>query len=95
MILNVYCFYDTKATMFNTPFFLHTHGEAIRTAIDIGEDLQTRIGRHPEDYIVYCIGTFDTHTAVLSACQPESLGPVASMMRPKAVPGLFDKELAK
>lgn len=92
MILRVYSFYDAKAQMFSVPFFLHSDGQAVRAAIDMGEDLSTRIGRHPEDFILYRIGTFDDGNAVVTAMAPESLGPVSSMITPRKSMPLFNTE---
>lgn len=96
MNLNIYSFYDTKAGMFNVPFFLPTDGMAVRAAIDLGEDLNSRIGRHPEDFVLYRIGVFDDSNATVVSRAPESLGPVASMLSPRASNGgLFGHEDAK
>jgi len=92
VILRAYTYYDTKALFFNTPFFLHSDGEAIRTSVDLGEDMQTRIGRHPEDYILFCVGTFDNANGLLVAHAPENLGPVSSMLPPKSNGELFERK---
>lgn len=67
MKLNVYTLFDTKTLIFNTPFFTHTHGAASRMCADLAADINTSVGRHPADYVLYCIGTYDD---VLGAMQP-------------------------
>lgn len=59
MKLNVYTLFDTKARIFNTPFFAHTDGVARRMCADLAADLNTTVGRHPGDYVLYCLGTYD------------------------------------
>lgn len=65
MILNAYVIYDLKATAYNQPFFAHNHNVAKRMVSDIAGDLNTSVGRHPTDFILYCIGTYDDANAAL------------------------------
>lgn len=59
MILNVYTIFDTKALIFNTPFFAVADGVARRMCADLAADINTTVGRHPADYVVYRLGTYD------------------------------------
>lgn len=59
MITKAYSVYDSKALMFNTPFFMATPGMALRAFSDLSNDPQSMISRHPEDYVLYEIGVFD------------------------------------
>lgn len=55
---NVYTLFDTKALIFNTPFFSHNHGVARRMCADLVADINTTVGRHPADYVLYCLGSY-------------------------------------
>lgn len=59
MKLNVYTLFDTKALIFNTPFFTSNHGVARRMCADVVADPNTTVGRHPADYVLYCLGSYD------------------------------------
>lgn len=90
MNLNAYSLLDTKTGIFNTPFFMAHTGQAVRACIDLGTDLSTTVGRHPADYMLVKLGTFDDVTGDLHRQPPESLGTVASMLPQRSPPpGLF------
>lgn len=59
MILNAYSIFDSKALQYHPPFFASTYGAATRSFSDLANDLQTNVGRHPADYVLYCVGTYD------------------------------------
>lgn len=80
MILKAFAVLDLKASAYVRPFFFSTAGQAIRAFIDTASDPQSMFGRHPEDFCLYEIGTFDDETAVLEACPPVNLGVVAAFL---------------
>lgn len=85
MILKAFSLLDTKTGMFNTPFFMAHTGQAIRACMDLGADLSTTVGRHPADFALCEIGTFDDQAGVLHPHNPVQLGTVASFL-PARVP---------
>jgi len=58
-MLNLYSVYDEKAQHFGYMFFRKTHAEAIRYFSDGARDKQTILGQHPEDFVLYHLGTVD------------------------------------
>lgn len=80
MRINAYAFLDAKTGCFTTPFFMLHHGQAVRAAMELGQDLNTTVGRHPADFHLHVIGTFDDQTGVLEASKLENLGSVVSMI---------------
>lgn len=90
MILKAFSLLDTKAGIFHAPFFMAHIGQAIRACVDLGSDLQTTVGRHPADFALVEIGTFDDQTGQLDRIPPQQLGTVASMLpqRQQAFPDL-------
>lgn len=72
MKLNVYSLFDTKALNYNQPFFAHTDGAAVRIVSDVANDTNTSIGRHPADYVLYRIGTYDDALGLLMPEAPLS-----------------------
>lgn len=63
MILGVYSIYDEKADYFNNPIFCPTEAVVLRDFGDTVNDSGCIVGKHPEDFRLYNLGTFDTQTA--------------------------------
>lgn len=61
----VYSIYDSKAEIFNNPMFFIGRGQAIRGFSDEANRAESEIHRHPEDYTLFQIGTFDVGTGLL------------------------------
>lgn len=70
MLLYAYSIFDNKALQYHPPFFASTHGAAVRSLSDLANDLQTNIGRHPGDYILYCVGQYDDAKGAMIPCAP-------------------------
>lgn len=70
MQLKAYSIFDNKALHYHSPFFMSTHGQAVRALQDLVSDLSTTVGRHPGDYVLYCIGAFDDQKAALLPLSP-------------------------
>lgn len=62
MQLKAYSIRDSKAAIFNTPFYSRTHGEAERNFTQLVTDPQTMPGKYPDDYDLYYLGEFDDNT---------------------------------
>lgn len=74
MVLKAFSIFDIKAEVFSPPFFMTTHGEAIRAFKDLANDPNTTVGRHPSDFRLMCIGTFDNCSGKFEAAELASLG---------------------
>jgi len=75
MISHMFAIYDTKAGYYKNPFMLRSKGEAIRGFTDLANDLNTEIGRHPEDFCLFVLGEFDSDKGEFkNRIAPESLG---------------------
>lgn len=95
MQLRIFALYDIKSGAHGTPFFMHHVGEAVRACIDLGQDAQTTVGRHPADFALHELGTFDTDTGLITPQQPVSHGSVVSFLpRPQAPMPLLDADQA-
>ncbi|WNK13448.1 MAG: nonstructural protein [Microvirus sp.] len=79
MNLYVFSFLDTKTGYFSTPFFMPHRGQAIRAAIDIGQDPNTTVGRHPADFILCEVACFDDQTGAFLNGPVTQLGTVLSL----------------
>lgn len=67
--------YDEKVQTFNPPFFCQTIGQAVRSYSDVVNDPKTSINRHPGDYVLYHVGSFDDESGEFKTkVPPERLG---------------------
>lgn len=73
MITKVFCIYDSKAKVFQLPFFMPTIGAAVRAFEDLVMDKSTMVNRHPDDFVLYEIGQYDDSNAETIAHHPISL----------------------
>ncbi len=73
MKLNVYSIFDTASGLYSRPFFTQSDPEAMRSFTDIAVDADHPIGKHPEDYSLFRLGTFDDDSGKLNKEDPECL----------------------
>lgn len=100
MRLNVYTIYDVASGAYMRPFFLQSDGQAMRAFTDIATDAEHDVGKHPEDYTLYRIGTYDDNKGQLIPEDPESLATaleVVASSRNKSVGNLaeFQEKVAE
>lgn len=90
MKLNAYSLYDVKALIYSPPFFSMNDAVAKRNVADTVADPNTSLGRHPADYILYCVGEFDDQTGFLTRHDPRiHVADVVSLVPPPAPAPLF------
>lgn len=63
MKINAYVIFDHPAKLYNKPFYLLNDNVAKRAMQDLINDPQTDIARHPTDFSLWFIGTYDDTTA--------------------------------
>lgn len=87
MLINAYTIFDVKAEIHHKPFFFIADGEAARAFSDLANDATTSVGRHPADYTLYRIGTFDDASGLLMADQRVHIAHATSLLvRPNPLP---------
>lgn len=59
MIYQVFSIYDSATQAYMRPFNAQSEGQALRMWEDLIDDPQADIGKHPEDYSLYHVATFD------------------------------------
>lgn len=90
MITQCFSLLDSKTGIYGTPFFMPHVGAAVRACMDLGSDLNTTVGRHPADFYLVLLGSFDDQSGQFTNEQTH-IGSVVSMLPPKAsLPSLFD-----
>lgn len=63
---NMYSVYDAKSESYTLPFFDHAQGRALRTFADCVQDPEHQFGKHPEDYTLFDVGTYDDDTGTIT-----------------------------
>jgi len=66
MELKAFSIRDSKAEVFNTPFFQKTHGEAERSFRELVTDQKSMVSKYPEDYDLYYLGTYNDQNGLIS-----------------------------
>lgn len=90
MITKVFSVFDSKACMFNTPFFVVNRPAAIRNFSDLANDPQSFIFKHAGDFVLYEIGEYDDDKGLLIPhAQHVHLG-VASQFKASSSEGVFN-----
>lgn len=64
-MLEIFSSYDEKLQGYNLPFFMPKKAQAIRHFSDGINDPSTQISKHPGDYTLICLGTFDEETGII------------------------------
>lgn len=64
--MRIYSIYDTKAEHYGDPVFIRTDAEARRMFGQVATDTKTEIGRHPEDFLLFRLGTWDPENGLIT-----------------------------
>lgn len=65
MILDIFSVYDSKAKAFLPPFFMVNSMVARRSFGEAANDANHQFCKHPEDYTLFKIGTWDDSTCAM------------------------------
>lgn len=74
MKLNIYAIYDVKISAYSQPYYSHTNGSALRAFADHVNDPQSQPNKHPEDYQLFHLGTFDDQDGTITGNTPQHIG---------------------
>lgn len=72
MIHFKFSIYDAKASAYLPPFILPRQEMATRVFADCCNSDDHQFAKHPADYTLFCLGTWDDETAIFT---PEANGP--------------------
>lgn len=89
MLLRAYTLHDNKALTYSPPFFQHNDALAIRMLTDLVADVNTAPGRHPNDFRMYCVGTYDDSSGGFTPISPPEHVQDAISLVPPAAPNFF------
>ena len=74
MTIHVFAIYDSAAEAYLAPFTANTLGLAERMFSDMVNQDGHQFNRHPADYTLYRIGTFETNTGSISETEFTNMG---------------------
>ena len=80
MNLKIYSIFDTASGMYFRPFFMQSDGQAARAFKDLSTDLEHDVGKHPEDYTLFCLGEWDDNNGEIIAEDPRRLATALEMV---------------
>lgn len=58
----LYVIYDSKSAVYGNPFAQLNDQVALRMAADLAQDMDTEVGRHPTDFTMFKIGSYEDTT---------------------------------
>lgn len=67
MKIGVFSAWDRKTGVYTMPFYAVTRGQAQRTLADGMQEPNSIVGRHPEDFQLFQVGTFDDDQGEMSS----------------------------
>lgn len=75
MCKSLYVVRDVKAEFYGDPIVLDNDAMARRLFFDAASDPNSPLSKHPEDYALYLVGTYDYRTGTISSLDtPVHLG---------------------
>lgn len=87
MLLKVFAVYDNAAQFYDRPFYEVSKGSAIRAFTDAVNDSNTAISKHPQDFVLFELGEYDTSSASFTLSPaPASLGVAVEYLQKKSSP---------
>lgn len=84
MIVNIYSVKDNQVDSFAQPFTNPTHGAALRAFADHVNEPGTAANRHPADFSLYHLGTFNDTDGHIEAVKPTRIGTAAEYLKKEA-----------
>ncbi|QXP07884.1 MAG: nonstructural protein [Arizlama microvirus] len=90
--MKIFAIFDIKANAYLQPFFLPTNGMAIRSFETACNDNTTQFNRHPMDYTLFELGSFDDSSGALNSLSvPIPLGSAKEYIKPSPQMPLFNR----
>lgn len=66
MLRKLFAIYDVKAEFFMGPYCYRTIGEAQREFSALANDMNTAVGKNPEDFSLFELGSFDDTSGMVT-----------------------------
>lgn len=76
MKFNIYTIFDSKANAYIRPEYRRSDEEMFAAIYETAKNPESGFHKHPDDYTVYRLGTFDEENAVIEYTGPQAIGTV-------------------
>jgi len=73
MRLFAYTIYDVCSGVYDRPFYMHSDASAVRSFRDQVENPESYIGKHPEDFTLMSVGTWEDSEGELVGAEPKKV----------------------
>ena len=73
MKFGIYSVRDTATGTYNAPFIAQTNAQAMRQFGDLAQEQNTNVNKHPDDFELFLVGTWDDDTSLLDNHEPQKL----------------------
>lgn len=77
--IQIFAVFDKKAVVYMSPFYFLQKGQAIRAFEDSVNDPQSAFYKHPEDYSLFELGTFDDTSGIITSRNPNFIEEALSL----------------
>lgn len=81
MIHKIVAVQDIKVGAFSKPVAVPTEGAGVRAFADAVNDPNTEYSKHPEDYSMFVLGTFDDNTGEFVNQKPFQLAQAVALLK--------------
>jgi len=86
-MIKIFSIFDKKACAYMQPFYFTSTPEALRALDDICNDSNSRINKHPADYALYLLGSFDDKSGeIVPLKKPEFVEECSAMVYVPKIP---------
>ncbi|WNK14438.1 MAG: nonstructural protein [Microvirus sp.] len=72
--MNIYAVHDHQVDAYSQPFYSPTDGSALRAFADHVNDPSSPANKHPEDYSLHQLGTWDDNAGEITGTKPRRIG---------------------
>ncbi len=80
MITKIFTVYDGPAGAYLAPLFFQSAGQCVRAFTDSANDQENLIGKHPADYTLFEVGTYDDASGIFENIMHINLGTAIEMI---------------
>jgi hypothetical protein len=85
MLHQVFTVYDSKSSAYLQPFFMQSEPSALRAITDLVDEAGHQFNRHPEDYTLFHLGSFNDELSKFTLHEsPRAMNVLLELMTPAA-----------
>lgn len=81
MEMRVFAIFDAASGAYMQPFFMVSRGAALRAFMDLADDPSSAVSKHPMDYTLFELASFDDQSGALVPVELANLGNAASLLQ--------------